>query len=41
MWFSNKLDCLIEELIKSEIVSEIIIIDNNKHSNNKKNDLKF
>jgi hypothetical protein len=35
MWFSNKLDCLIEELIKSELVSEIIIIDNNKSSNNK------
>jgi len=35
MWFSNKLDCLIEELIKSELVNEIIIIDNNKSSNNK------
>jgi hypothetical protein len=35
MWFSNKIECLIEELIKSELVEEIIIIDNNTLSNNK------
>ncbi len=35
MWFSSKLECLIEELIKSELVEEIIIIDNNTLSNNK------
>lgn len=35
MWFSNKLDCLINELINSELVDEILIIDNNKFSENK------
>jgi len=35
MWFSSKLECLIGELIKSELVEEIIIIDNNILSNNK------
>ena len=25
MWFSNKLECLINELIKSELVGEIMI----------------
>ena len=35
MWFSNKLECLINELIKSELVGEIIVIDNNTLSNNK------
>lgn len=37
MWFSNKLKCLVDELLKSELVDEIIIVDNNTSSNDKIN----